>query len=371
VLVVAAGLLVRTLQALQAVDPGFDRDNIVAVSLPLSGPRTQPHLVLQLAHDLTARIGSIPGVDRVSGANAVPFSGEGGSTSFTIEGRPESEGEKKPEAHQRIVLPGFHEILGIPLIAGRTFTSEDRAGAHPVVVVSQSLADHYWPRENALGRIILQAGRRYEVIGIVRDILHTDLAGEHQATFYFPFDQLPPTRFWLIVRSTMVPETLVLAIRHAITAVAPDVALGRINALARFAEESAGPARYRATLVAIFGVCSLLLAAVGIFGVTARMVSARRRELGIRMALGARTMQVTRAVVITEARAVGIGVLAGLLMAAIASRSLEAFLYGVSAYDVPTFAGAALLLGAVGLIASYLPARRSARASPVDALRVE
>jgi len=370
-LVAGAGLLGRTLHALHEVDPGFTRENIVAVSLPLSGPATQPHLVRQLAQDLIDRLEAIPGIDQVSGASAVPFSGEGGSSSFDIEGRPVPQGEKKPEAHRRNVLPGYHEMLGISLIAGRTFTPADRQNASQVVIVSQSLADRFWPGERALGRFIVRDNQRREIVGIVSDVLHSDLTGTHQSTFYVPFYQEPPNRFWLIVRASMPMDALIPTMRRTVAAVAPGVAVGRVNALGRLLEDSTAPARFRATLVAIFGACSLLLAAVGIFGVTARMVSARQREMGIRIALGARNEELTRSIVVTEAKPVALGVLIGLGIAAFTVRALDPFLFGVSFYDVPTFLGTALLLGAIGIAASYVPARFTAKANPLEVLRAE
>jgi putative ABC transport system permease protein len=317
------------------------------------------------------RLEALPGIDRVSGASAVPFSGEGGSSSFDIEGRPVPQGEKKPEAHRRTVLPGYHEMLGISLIAGRTFTPADGPDAVQVVIVSQSLADQFWPGENALGQFIVRDGQRREIVGIVSDILHADLTGTHQSTFYVPFYQEAPNRFWLVVGASMPLDALIPAIRRTVSALAPTVAVGRVNALGQLVEESTAPARFRATLVAIFGGCSLLLAAVGIFGVTARMVSARQREMGIRIALGARNEELTRTIVLTESKPVALGVVIGLGAAALSVRALDSFLYGVSFYDVPTFVGTALLLGTIGIVASYVPARLTAKANPLEVLRAE
>jgi putative ABC transport system permease protein len=371
VLLVTAGLLGRTLIAMQSVDPGFRTDNLVAVSLPLSGPRTQAHLVLELARDLVDRVGALPGVDAVTGASAVPFAGGGSSSSFDIEGRSVTEGEKKPEAHRRSVLPGFHEALGVSVLAGRTIEPADRADAGRVVVVGRALADRYWPDESPIGAFILRDQQRWEVVGVVSDILHSDLTETRQSTFYFPFLQQPPNRFWLVVRTALPPARLIPSIRRTVTAVAPDVALGRVESLGVFVEQSTADARYRAVLVAVFGACALLLAAVGIAGLTARMVTARRRELGIRMALGARHADVTRAVMATEAWPIATGVVVGMVLSAFASRALATFLFGVSPFDVGTFAGAGLILGLVGLVASYLPARRTSQVDAMDLLRAE
>lgn len=371
VLLVGAGLLARTLLAMEAVDPGFRRENLVAINLPLSGPQTQPHLVSRLARDLIDRIGALPGVSAVTGANTVPFADEGTSSSFTIEGRPVADGEKWPEAHRRSVLPGFHEVLDIAVVAGRGIRGTDVEDSHAVVVVSESLAERYWPDRSPIGEFIVRDDRRWEIVGVVRDILHADLTERTQSTFYFPFYQQPPNRFWMLVRSAVPADDLLPAIRRTVADMAPSVALGRVDALGRFVDESTGAARYRAALVAVFGGCSLLLAAVGIFGVTARMVAARRRELGLRAALGARRSVITRTVMATEAWAIGAGIAAGLVLSAVAVRALQAFLFGVSPYDATSFVQAAAVLAAVGLGASYLPARRTSNADPMEVLRVE
>lgn len=276
-----------------------------------------------------------------------------------------------PEAHRRTVLPGYHETLGIPVLAGRSFVAEDREDGRPVVVISRALADRYWPGQNPIGEFIERDDRTWEIVGIVGDILHADLTESRQSTFYFPFAQQPPNRFWLVMRSTMPLGTLVESARSIVTAAAPDVAVGRVETLGSFVAQSTAGAQYRAKLVAVFGACSLLLAAVGIFGLTVRMISARRKELGIRMALGAQQAAVTRAVMATEAVAVGIGIVAGLAVAIAGARWLESFLFGVSPRDPVAFAGAALLLTVVGTVASYLPARRTGKIDPIETLRAE
>jgi predicted permease len=371
VLLVGAGLLVRTLEAMDAVDPGFHRQHLLAVSLPLSGPQTQPSLVRQLARDLTERLGALPEVEAVTGASAVPFSGEGGSSSFEIEGRRYAKNDKLPEAHRREVLPGFHQVLGIPLLAGRTFEAADREDSRPVVIVSRSLAEQYWPHASPLGAFIVRDRRRWEVVGVVGDILHSDLRETAQPTFYFPFYQQPPTRFWMVLQSDLPAEHLVPSIRRAVAAAAPSVAVGKVEALSSFVEASSASARYRALLVAVFGGCSLLLAAVGVFGLTARMVAARRRELGIRMVLGARDGEITRSVMTTETSAIGLGIAVGLVLAMFAVRWLDTFLFGVSSHDPEAFIGAAAALAVVGLVASYLPARATTRTDPMEVLRTE
>ena len=370
-LLVGAGLLGRTLLNLESVDPGFARGNLVAVRLPLSGAQAESPEVRRVARELVGRVGAMPGVERATLASAVPFSGEGGSSSFDIEGREVPQNRKKPEANRITVAAGFHEMLGIPLLAGRVFDDGDIEGARPVVIVSESLARRYWPAESPIGSFILRDDKRWEVIGVVRDILLGDLTGEPQSTFYFPFWQQPPSRFWLILRSPLPGELLLPSVRRIVTQAAPGVAVGRVTTLESLVGDSTAPARYRAVLVAVFGGCSMLLAAIGIFGLTARMVAARRREFGIRAALGAHRAQITRSAMSSEAAALAAGIAGGLVLSALAVRVLGSFLFGVSPLDTTTFFAAAITLGAIGLLASYLPARRIADSDPTEVLRAD
>ncbi len=371
VLLVVSGLLARSLFATLAVDPGFRGDNLVAVDLPLSGPRTQDAEVIVFARELVARIGGLAGVTAVTGANVLPFVARGGSSSFEIVGQARPPGSKMPEANRRAVLPGFHEVLGIPVLAGRTISSEDIEGGRPVVVVSEAMAARYWPGTSPIGSIIARDNRRWEVVGVVGDVLQYDLTAEPVSTFYFSFFQQPPTRFWLLVQSNLKPSALLPSVRAAIADLAPEVAVGHVDRLDEFVTASTGAARYRAVLVSVFGVCSLLLAAAGMFGVTARAVVARRRELGIRLALGAHGSQVMRSVVTREMRVVALGTLVGLVLAGVVVRAVGTFVFGISPWDMPAFAIGALSLVTVGLLASWLPARRTASLHPAEALQVD
>jgi putative ABC transport system permease protein len=371
VLVVGAGLLGRSLMHLESVDPGFSRRDLVAMSIPLGAPGSESVDVIGSVRELVAQVSAIPGVEHATAASTVPFSGEGGSSSFQIEGRPVPAGEKSPEAHRINAMPGFHEILGIPIVAGRTFTESDQLLERDVIVVSETLARRYWPGASPVGTYIHRDDRRWQIIGVVRDVLLSDLSESHQSTFYFPFWREPSSRFWIIVRSPLPTEALIPSVRAVVQRVASGAAVARVARLDALVGESTAPARYRAILVAVFGSCSVLLAAVGIFGLTARMVTARRRELGIRAALGAQRAQITRSVMSSEARALVVGIAAGLLLAVAAVRSLESFLFDIAPLDLPTFAAAALALGAIGLLACYLPARWMAEGNPIEVLRAD
>jgi putative ABC transport system permease protein len=371
VLVVGAGLLGRSLMHLESVDPGFSRRDLVAMSIPLAAPGTESADVVGSVRELVAQVSAIPGVEHATAASTVPFSGEGGSSSFQIEGRPVPAGEKSPEAHRINAMPGFHEILGIPIVAGRTFTESDQFLERDVIVVSETLARRYWPGASPIGTYVIRDDRRWQIIGVVRDVLLSDLSGSHQSTFYFPFWREPSSSFWVIVRSPLPTEAIIPSVRAVVQRVASGAAVAQVARLDALVGESTAPARYRAILVAVFGSCSVLLAAVGIFGLTARMVTARRRELGIRAALGAQRAQITLSVMSSEARALVVGIAAGLLLAVAAVRSLESFLFDIAPLDLPTFAAAALALGAIGLLACYLPARWMAEGNPTEVLRAD
>jgi len=371
VLVVLGGVLTRSLIAVQSVDPGFDPEQILAVSVPVTGPRTANDRMPQFARAVRERVARLPGVTGVTGANSIPFSGAGSSSSFQIEGRPVGANEKLPEAHRRTVLPGFHQMLAVPVLAGRTLTDMDDEDAPPVVVVSEALAKQYFPGTSPIGAFLIRDRRRWEIVGVVGDILHGDLTAERQSTYYFSFYQQPPNQFWLLIRSAITLETLVPQIRQSVAEIAPDVAVGRVETLPNLVRLSTAEESYRMTLIVLFGVFSLTLAAVGVFGTTARTVAARRRELGVRLALGADWKSVAKVVSLGELRAVVIGVVLGLVVAWSVTSTIGGLLFGVAPHDPVSFAMAAAMLIGAGAVASYIPARRVATVDPVEALQAD
>ena len=375
VLLVGTGLLGRSLAAELAIDPGFERSRLLAADLALPSERYPgPTERSTMLERLVERLEAIPGVVRASGSSALPFSGRGGSSSFQIVGREVRDDEKSPEAMRRTVLPEFHSTLGIPLIRGRSITAADRDGAPEVVVVSEAMAQRFWPEGDALGARIVRDRREWEVVGIVGDVLADTLTGEIEATYYIPFhqDEAEQRSFVSLIAKTEVDAAaLVPQIRAAIWDLDPALPIDRVEEVAQMVARSSSEQRYRTLLVSLFAWTASFLAAVGLFGVTARSLVQRRGDLGIRLALGARHLGLAVGETARESRALAVGVIAGVLVALAASRVLERFVFGVALYDPLTYVAATAMLGLIGLAACYLAAHRIVRLDPSTVLRAQ
>ena len=374
ILVVVAALLGRTLAAELSVNPGFSADNLTVIQLSLPQERYRSlGDASRFYEQAVARIAALPGVVAVSGSDAPPFSGIYKSSSFQIEGRTTPDGGKSPEALRRRVLPGFHETLGIPVLTGRGLTPADTDQAPPVTVVSESMAQRFWPDGSALGAFIERDERSWEIVGIVGDVLHDALSEEPRPAYYMSVHQEPENRLGLalIVETEGAFAGLAEGLRGAIREVDPELPIRELSSMPTMIERSTIGSRYRALLVAFFAGTATLLALLGIFGVTSRAVAARRRELGVRMALGAWRPRLIRDAVVGELPSLVAGVLAGALGALWASEFVDHFLFAVTRFDVLAHAATALAIGVAGLATCYVATRRAARMNPIDALRAE
>ncbi len=374
ILVVVAALLGRTLAAELSVNPGFSADNLTVIQLSLPQERYRSlGDASRFYEQAVARIAALPGVVAVSGSDAPPFSGIYKSSSFQIEGRTTPDGGKSPEALRRRVLPGFHETLGIPVLTGRGLTPADTDQAPPVTVVSESMAQRFWPDGSALGAFIERDERSWEIVGIVGDVLHDALSEEPRPAYYMSVHQEPENRLGLalIVETEGAFAGLAEGLRGAIREVDPELPIRELSSMPTMIERSTIGSRYRALLVAFFAGTATLLALLGIFGVTSRAVAARRRELGVRMALGAWRPRLIRDAVVGELPSLVAGVLAGALGALWASEFVDHFLFAVTRFDVLAHAATALAIGVAGLATCYVATRRAARVNPIDALRAE
>lgn len=371
-LLVATGLLVRSLRSQLAVDPGFDTRGIVTAQLSLPEARYPgPGDAKAFIDRAVAELGAIPGVTAVTATTGLPFSGRGGSSSFDVVGREVRPDEKKPEANRRSVLPGFHRTLGIPLVRGRLLELADQAGP-PVVVISRSMGRLYWPGEDPIGTRIRRDNVEWTVVGIVEDLLEKDLTADPDPTFYLPMGRAEDPRDVAFVLRTDRPAAPVAdALRSTLAALDPELPARDLATLRALVERSTRVERFRAFLIALFAVSALILAAVGVFGVTARTVGLAAREVGVRMALGARRDRLVAMVVGREAASVGLGLVIGLLGAAGAATLLRRFLFGIPALDPVSFSVAAGAIAAVGLGAAWLAARRISRLQPSDVMRAE
>lgn len=373
-LLISGGLLVRSLLELDQVDPGFGAGSVATVRMyiPPSAPKDMES-TLDLYGRILEEIETIPGVERAGGVDALPFPGEFSVASFRMEGRSQAEGGRLL-LRNHAVLPGYVETMGIPLLAGRTFTEEDwRPDSPPVMLVSEETARLYWPGELPLGVRLRQGMTVYEIVGIVGDVREHHLSETPRPTVYKTTMDSPLARegMTIVARTNGKPERVVNRMREAIGRVDPEIPLGQESTLEALVDTSTGAEKTRSALVLTLGILGTLLASVGVFGVTAHHVATRTREMGIRLALGAEAGRMVRGVLLDVMGPAGIGIGIGLIGAVALSRSMEAFLFGIGARDGATFAGVTILLLCLCAGASFLPALRITRLDPMRVLREE
>jgi putative ABC transport system permease protein len=380
VLLIAAGLLIHSFVRLTSVSPGFEssgRDGVVQtvrVTLP-ERLYDEPERIHAFARGVLDRIRTLPGVRSASVINSAPFGRMFIRDEFGIEGQP------KPtlDAGRPKIEAGYFTTMGIPLLAGREFTAQDTAGAPNVAIVSERIVREYFPGGlgDALGRRV-RLGDRGEwrtVVGVVADIRQMGLDQDVQPMLYVPFQQergeVFVLRFVSFVVRTATPASVVEGIRAEIRRAAPDLPIQTTLTMDEAVAASVAPPRFRMLLLAVFAMTAMLIATCGIYGLMAYAVTQRRREIGVRMALGARRGDVLRLVLMRALRIVAAGLIVGLAGAAGVTRVLQRFLFGVTPTDPMAFTVVTLLLMAVGLMAAWLPARRATRIDPCDALRAE
>ena len=383
VLLVGAGLLAKSFFRLQSVDPGFEARNVLVIRLSL--PKAQyPNRAAATAfyEKLRPRLSSLPGVETVGVVHALPLSGVFASIPFTIEGRATAPDEAL-RADYRLVSTGYFRALRIPLLAGREFSEGDTALTGSVAMISRSLAHRYWPSGNPLGAHLMiddndQGPRPVEIVGVVGDVKHLSLDEEPAPHIYLPIHQahedavvwLTNNQYWLL-RTVVDPSTLAAAARREIQAVDREVPASSIRTMDQYLAASVAPRRFNLWLLTVFAGAALVLAGTGLYGVISCGVAQRRREIGIRMALGAQARDVLK-LVIGQGMAMALGGVAlGLLAALGLTRLLTSLLFSVSSTDPPTLLATAGLLMFVALLACWIPARRAMRVDPMVALREE
>ncbi|HEU4506732.1 MAG TPA: ABC transporter permease [Pyrinomonadaceae bacterium] len=376
VLLIGAGLMIRSFWKLQNVDPGFDTSNTLTMSLALNWIRySEAHQRLAFMDRTLEQIRSVPGVVSVGTTTRIPLSGGGSTQPFTVEGRPAAAIAEQPMAQTRYISPDYFRTIGIPLRQGRFFSDHDRDNSVPVIIISEAMARRFWPGENPIGRRLTpsfhsEQGPR-EIVGVVGDIKSTGLDVDASAMMYMPYKQAPLPFVSFVVRTASNPESLVQPVSRAIYSIDKEQALTDVETMDQVLRKSLAGQRFNMTLLLTFAGVALMLAAVGVYGVMNYMVTLRRRELGIRMALGAGRMDVLRLVLGQGLTLTLIGVAAGLISAYALTRLMASLLYGVTATDYLTFASVSAVLIAVGLAASYVPARRATKVNPTIALRAE
>ena len=383
VLLVGAGLLLKSYTRIQNIDPGFDRRNVLTAEVNLpetkypqreSANYREGEAMINFWNEALRRVQQLPGVEAAGFTTILPLSGSNSDSSFSIEGRVPGKNEPGPDEEIRIVTPDYFRVLKTSLLRGRFFNESDNGQAPGVVIISDALAKKYWPNEDALGKRITFSDPRkpdpkwLTIVGIVRSIRHRGLDLDPAPEYYLPLAQRAESSMILTVRSGQDPRTLTSAIRREIQSIDLDQPIANVRTLETVTADSIAPRRMSMVLLGAFAGIALLLASVGIYGVISYLVVQRTHEIGVRMALGAQRSDVMRLIVGHAAKLVGIGTLIGLVLAFLSTRLLSAVLYNVGAFDVTTFLFVTIALAAVALLASSVPALRATRADPVIAL---
>jgi putative ABC transport system permease protein len=376
-LMVGAGLLIKSLGRLQRVDPGFHSEGVLKAEYELPATRYPRSFanwpkwveVQRFTDELRRRMAALPGVEAVTIAGSHPLDA-GFTSSITVVGR-ESEASDWPEPSIRAIDRGYLTALRVTLISGRNFDASDVVDAPPVILINAAAGRRFFAGQNPLGARIRLWGAERSVVGVVGDERIHGLAQATPPAIYLPTSQAPATGGSLLARVQGDPLTLAPAVRAIVRALDPALPLFGVEPLSETLSHSVGQRRFTMLVLGVFAAVALLLAIIGVHGVLSYTVAQRTREIGIRMALGADRSDVRGLVVTQGARLAALGLTLGLLGALGVSRALSTLLYGVGATDPATFAEVALVLGAVALVASYLPAHRATKVSPVEALREE
>jgi len=373
VLLIAAGLMVRSFIKLQQVNAGYNPQNVLTANIPLNFSKYDNKGTLAFFDRVMRKLEGTPGILAVAVNNQAPL-GQGMpmNATFLIEGRAMDEHEPLPKADVNFASPDCLQLLGIPLISGRYFTPHDNADSPEVAIISQSLARHYFPKEDPLEkRISGDNGQSWmKIVGVVGDVKYYGLDKEATDTAYVAFAQSPMGGS-LLVKTAGNPMNYAQQVREAVYSVDPEQPVNGIQTLNELRGDTLVQSRLTALLLALFAGLALAIAATGLSGVTALMVSQRTREIGIRMALGAQSTEVMRMVLMQGMRVIAFGLAIGIAAALIFSRVMKALLFETTVNDPLTFIGVGLMFLAVGFAASYVPARRVTKVDPLIALRSE
>jgi predicted permease len=372
VLLVGSGLFIRALQRASSIDPGFTVERALMAPINLGLLRYDKAEGHVFYRDLLARVQAQPGVEQ---ATLVRFPQVGSSFAqfqvFTEQSEPGSEGMS---TGFNVVGPNYFRTMETTLLRGREFTEADREGAPGIAILNETLAARLWPNEDALGKRVSVAGPKgpfLEVVGVARNSKYRTLGETPRPYVYLPLSQSYDPKMTLVVRTTGEPKAIAPIVREQIRALNANLPIADVQTLREQLELTLLPSRIAAWTLGAFGALALLLAGIGIYGVVSYGAAQRTREIGVRMALGAKEKDVLGLVLWDGLIVIGAGLAIGLLLAAVATRVIASFLYGVGATDPLTFIAVPLLLGSVALLASYVPARRAVKVDPLVALRYE
>ncbi len=386
ILLVGAGLMIRSFFALEAIDPGFNPHNVLSMVVNITGSKAgQPSRRAVFYQQLLEQVRGLPGVRSVSAINHLPLAGDLWTKPMLIEGKPVPRPGEAPEAVYRVVLPGYFSTMNIPMLRGRDVTESDNLGSPPVVVVNEALAHQFWPGENPIGKRLtlgdtLENPRWLTVAGVVKNAKQEDWAAPPYIEMYLPYLQShdyledPHSHFaylTLVVRTKGDPASLAPAIESKVWALDKNVTVSEVQTMDQVVTDSTAQPRFYLVLLGAFAAVALTLAAVGIYGVMSYSISRRTHEIGIRMALGAKESDVLKLVTGQGMILALIGAAAGLVGALLLTRLMSSLLYGVKPTDPLTFIVVSIVLIVVALLASYIPARRATKVDPMVVLRHE
>jgi putative ABC transport system permease protein len=377
--VIGAALLVRSFWTLRSADPGFRPENVLAVDLSVPSSRYDDQATTIFYQQLVARMAALPGVRAAAAASDLPPVSGGNNWDVTIAGRPLAPGQAAPSPQVRAVTRDYFRTLSIAAVRGRLFGAEDLPSSAPVAVINETMARSLWPDADPVGEQVRFSKELpwITIVGVAHDVRSMGLSEPVPVEMYLLHDQLPTVAggteraMYVVLRTAIDPLSLAPAARRAVREADPLIAIVGIRSMTQMVDLSVARPRFTMLLLGVFGTVAFTLAAIGVYGIMSYAVKRRAREIGIRMALGARPGDVLRLVVGQGMRLALIGLATGIAGALLATRLMGSLLYGVSATDPLTFAGIALLLAAVALLASWLPARRAVRTDPTLALREE
>jgi len=376
VLLVGAGLTVRSFLALLKTDPGFNADNILTMNLLLPNAKYRDAQSRRAFYsELVSRAKAVPGVQSAALVNYLPLGGSNSSDSYLVEGLPEPPPGQEYDGRYRVCTPDYFQTMGITLLKGRGFSEEDRADTPPVVIVNETLARKHWPNEDAIGKRIrfygpLDRAPWMQVVGVIRDVKH-ELNIPVSPEYYLPHAQDPWQSMVLVAKTTSDPAVLSGALRQEVLAIDRDQPVFNVRTMKEVRSISVALYSFSSATLGVFAAVALVLAAVGIYGVMAFAVTQRTHEIGVRMALGARAADVLKLVVMHGMKLAMLGVAIGLVGAWGLTRLMKSLLFGVQATDLLTFSVVSVCLLFAALLACYIPARRATKVDPLVALRYE
>ena len=370
--------MIRSFLRLQQVDPGFEATNVLSmnIALPTQKYRERQQKIV-FFDQLIERVRNLPGVKSVAAIDPLPLSNSNVSSQFVIEGAPFVPLADRPYAGVRAITPDYFQTMSIALLKGRSLTAQDRDNMPNVIIVNEALAGRFWPNQDALGKRLgffeedsdKQVWR--EIVGIVGNVKHKALETDVMPEVYFPYQQLPGPYMNLVVNTASDPASMIPAIRNQVLSVDKDQPVSDIMTMDQRVAKSVASRRFVMSLLGAFSVLALGLAAVGIYGVMAFLVTQRTAEIGVRMALGAQKRDVLKLVVGRGMALAIIGTAIGLVASLVLTRLLRSLLFEVTPTDWLTFVIASIALLTVALLACYIPARRATKVDPLVALRYE